>query len=85
MHFFHSWLSKAKNGSIFPLVTGGNWKKSPVMTNWRAYALSLHHRFKNDHRHTCMPPNGRSVFFRRLWAIDERTSNRCPSTIETKT
>jgi len=42
MHFFHSKLSKAKNGSALPLVTGGNWKKSPVMTNCGGHTSSLH-------------------------------------------
>ena len=41
MHFFHSRLSKAKNGSALPLVTGGNWKKSPVMTNCGGHTSSL--------------------------------------------
>ena len=47
-HFFHSALSKAKNGSAPPLVTGGNWKKSPVMTNCGPYRSSLCHRFEDD-------------------------------------
>ena len=42
-HFFHSVLSNAKNGSDFPLVTGGSWKKSPVMTNCGVRASTLHH------------------------------------------
>ena len=34
MHFFQASLSKAKKGSSPDLVTGGNWKKSPVTTTW---------------------------------------------------
>jgi len=49
MHFFHSGHSKAKNGSVLPLVTGGNWKKSPVMTNCGAYTSSPHHRSGDDY------------------------------------
>ena len=50
---------------------------------WSVYVkLTLH--IRGQSRCTCMPPNGRSVFFRRLWAIDESTSNKCPSTMETK-
>ena len=82
MHFFHSALSKAKNGSVLPLVTGGNWKKSPVMTNCGGYVKSAH-RTRIRSRRACIPPKGRSVFFRRLWAIDERVSNKWPSTMET--
>ena len=82
MDFFHSRLSKAKNGSALPLVTGGNWKKSPVMTNCGGYVKSAH-RTRIRSRRACMPPKGRSVFFRRLWAIDERVSNKWPSTMET--
>jgi len=49
MHFFHSRLSKAKNGSALPLVTGGSWKKSPVMTNCGGHTSSLHTRPKYNH------------------------------------
>ena len=51
MHFFHSGLSKAKNGSVLPLVTGGNWKKSPVMTNCKRRTFCLNRRFENGWTH----------------------------------
>ena len=47
-HFFHSALSKAKKGSALPLVTGGNWKKLPVMTNCGVKTSSLCHVVKGD-------------------------------------
>lgn len=78
---FHSELSKAKNGSVLASVTGGSWKKSPVMTSCEAYVSCLNQGFGWSGR-TCMPPNGRSVLRRRC-ATSERVSNKCPSTIET--
>ena len=48
MHFFHSEDSKVKNGSTSPLVTGGSWKKSPVITNCEADTFSLNHQFEEN-------------------------------------
>ena len=58
-------------------------EKIPCDDQLRGTHVKSAHRTRIRSRRACMPPNGRSVFFRRLWAIDERVLNKCPSTMET--